>query len=230
MPPEESPEAKFDRLKKQLQDSILRDYPNPERKGCPGGAILRKLAERPWDRMLEDHPDWNHVTHCSECYGEFLAFNNAFRRQAQVRRARVRWVSSIAAVVVLAAAVILGLKQGSVFPKRPQNAELAFAKRTILIPSMERSGNVDEQKPILLERLPLELTVELPIGSKAGGYELQLKGRDRTVLSTGGNAEIHNGTTAFTLRIDLTRIASGNYSLVVRQPPHDWNLYPVVIQ
>ena len=50
MPPEESPESKFDRLKKQLQDSILRDYPNPERKGCPGGAVLQELAERPLDQ------------------------------------------------------------------------------------------------------------------------------------------------------------------------------------
>ena len=36
MPSEESPEARFDRLKRQLQDSILRDYPNPQRTGCSG--------------------------------------------------------------------------------------------------------------------------------------------------------------------------------------------------
>ena len=47
MPSEESPEARFDRLKRQLQDSILRDYPNPERTGCPGDAVLRRLAETP---------------------------------------------------------------------------------------------------------------------------------------------------------------------------------------
>ena len=88
MPPEESPEAKFDRLKKQLQDSILRDYPNPERKGCPGDAVLKELAERPLDQAVEGDPRWHHVTHCSECYREFLTFNNAFRREAKVKRAR----------------------------------------------------------------------------------------------------------------------------------------------
>ena len=61
MPPEESPESKFDRLKKQLQDSILRDYPNPERKGCPGGAVLKELAERPLDRPVEDDPRWQTI-------------------------------------------------------------------------------------------------------------------------------------------------------------------------
>ena len=47
MPPEESPEAKYDRLKRQLQDSILSQNPNPGRIGCPGYAALRRLATRP---------------------------------------------------------------------------------------------------------------------------------------------------------------------------------------
>ena len=70
--PEESPHARFDRLKKQLQDSILRDYPNPERQGCPGNAAVRELAHRPLDYSLEGSPNWQHLTHCSECYREFL--------------------------------------------------------------------------------------------------------------------------------------------------------------
>jgi len=229
MPSEESPEQKFDRLKKQLQDSILRDYPNPERKGCPGGAVLEELAERPLTQAVENDPHWHHITHCSECYLDFLTFNNAFRGRAQVRRARAAWGLGIAAVTV-AAMVLVGLNQGVIFPKRPQNAELAYAKKTIVVPSMERSGNVDEQKPIFLERLPLNLTVELPIGSKAGVYELQLKRDGSTMVSSGGTAEIRNGTTAFAVKINLSGFDRGNYSMVIRQVPHDWNLYPVVIQ
>ena len=138
MPPEESPESKFDRLKKQLQDSILRDYPNPERKGCPGGAVLRELAERPLDQAVEDDPHWQHITHCSECYREFLAFNNAFRQQARVRRVRVGWGVAVAAVVIVIA-VLIGVNQGSLFKKRPQNAELAWVRRTVVVPSSNRS-------------------------------------------------------------------------------------------
>jgi hypothetical protein len=229
MPSEESPEAKFDRLKKQLQDSILRDYPNPERKGCPGGAVLHELAARPLDRAVEGDPHWHHITHCSECYREFLGFNVAFRSRAKVRRARVRWGIVVAAIVIVAA-VFIGVKRDSIFQKRPQNAELAYAKRTIVVPSMERSANADEQKPIFLDRLPLELTVELPVGSKAGVYELQLKKQERPILSTGGAAEIRGGTTAFTVKINLSEFEPGNYAMVVRQVPHDWSLYPVVIR
>jgi hypothetical protein len=229
MPPDESPESKFDRLKKQLQDAILRDYPNPERKGCPGGAILRELAERPLGQAVEDDPHWQHITHCSECYCEFLAFNNAFRRQAKARRVRVGWGVAVAAIVILIA-VLVGTRPGSLFQQRPQNAELAWVKRTVVVPSANRSSDSGEQKPIYLERLPLELTVELPVGSKAGAYELQLKMNDRAVVSTGGTAEIQNGTTAFATRINLSQLAAGSYSMVIRQVPLDWNLYPVVIR
>ena len=229
MPPNESPESKFDRLKKQLQDAILRDYPNPERKGCPGGAVLRELAERPLGQAVEDDPHWAHITHCSECYREFLASNNEFRQQAKARRVRVNWGVATAAMVVLIG-VLVGLKPGFLFQHRPQNAELAWVRRTVVVPSANRSADSAEQKPIYLERLPLELTVELPIGSKAGAYELQLKMNDRAVVSAGGTAEIQNGTTAFATRINLSQLEPGSYSMVIRQVPLDWNLYPVVIR
>jgi hypothetical protein len=229
MPPEESPLEKFDRLKKQLQDSILRDYPNRERKGCPGDAVLRELAERPLDEAVEDHPHWHHVTHCSECYREFLGFNNALRERAKLRRARVRW-SLATAAVVLVVGMLIGLSQGLFFTKRPQNAELAWLDDTVTVPSETRSGNAGEEKPIFLRRLPLRLTVQLPVGSKAGTYELQLKMNNRTIVSTAGDAEIRNGTTAFIARVDLSKLNPGSYSMVIRQVPNDWNLYPVVLK
>ena len=229
MPPEESPESKFDRLKKQLQDSILRDYPNPERKGCPGGPVLRELAERPLDRPVEDDPHWQHITHCSECYGEFLAFNGAFRQQTRARRARAGWGVAVAAVAIVIV-VLVGFNQKSIFQNRPQNAELAWVNDTVVVPSETRSGTAGDQKPIYLKRLPLRLTFELPIGSKAGTYELQLKMNERTVITTGGEAEIRNGTTAFFAKIDLSKFAPGSYSMVIRQVPNDWNLYPVVLR
>src|SRR5215831_12033959 len=109
MPSEESPDARFDRLKRQLQDSILRDYPNPERKGCPGDAVLRRLAETPFDRSIEDDPNWEHVTHCSECYQEFLAFGNEFRTRVKARKVRIGWaVAAIAAAVIVAMVFGLG--------------------------------------------------------------------------------------------------------------------------
>jgi hypothetical protein len=228
MPPEESPEEKFDRLKKRLQESILRDFPNPERKGCPGGAVLQELAERSLSEAVESDRHWHHLTHCSECYREFLAFNDAFRHSRKVNRTRVIWGSAVAAAVIVVALVV-SLWSGSI-RKRPQNAELAYAKRTVVISSIVRSPGADEPKPIVLERLPLDLTVELPVGSRAGFYELKLNRDGQPVLSSGGNAEIHDGTTAFTVRVNLSGVTPGSYSMEVRQVPLDWNLYPVVVR
>src|ERR1035438_9679011 len=89
MPRPESPKAQFDRLKSQLQDSILSDYPNPEPKGCPGEAVLKELAARPLDDSLEGDPHWHHVTHCSECYHEFLGFRAELQRKAKARLAKI---------------------------------------------------------------------------------------------------------------------------------------------
>jgi len=54
-----------------LEQEILRTYPNPNRIGCRGSAILRKMAQR---RLPHEDPFWDrHVQRCSPCYGEFLA-------------------------------------------------------------------------------------------------------------------------------------------------------------
>jgi len=234
MPPEESPEAKFDRVKRRLQDLVLRGYPNPERKGCPGDAVLRELAERPLDEAVEGDSHWHHVTHCSECYREFLGFNNAFRERAKVHVARGGWTVAVAAIVIVAG-VLIGLNHPSGFLQRSrsQNAEPTWVDDTVVVPSQTRSGSASEQKqqkPIFLRRLPLRLTVQLPFGSEAGAYELQLKMDDQTVVSTGGEAGINNGTTAFIVKVNLSEIEPGSYSMMIRQVPNSWRLYPVVIR
>jgi hypothetical protein len=42
----ETPEEKYERISKAVQDSILRHYPNPERRGCPGDDIVSSVAAR----------------------------------------------------------------------------------------------------------------------------------------------------------------------------------------
>jgi hypothetical protein len=229
MPSEESPAERFDRVKRQIQDSILRDYPNPERRGCPGEAVLRRFAATPLDESIsEDDPNWQHVTHCAECYREFLGFTNAYRERAKARRARLTWTLAFAVVALIA--VLVGWQQGLFGPKRPQNAELAYVRQTVDIPSMQRSTTPEESPPLVLQRKPLELTVNLPVGSKAGRYDLELKKGDNILLSTSSDAEIRNGNTSFTARVDLSKFDPGNYRMFVRQLPFDWNWYPVVLE
>ena len=192
MPRDESPDAQYERLKRQLQDSILNDYPNPERKGCPGDAALAELAARPLDDSVEGDPNWHHVTHCAECYREFLGFRAEIRRRARARRVRVGLGFGAAAILATAGAFFVIRQSAPDHSKRPQIAERAFRPRIVDLEgrSMTRSeGGKDETKPILLEREPEELTIRLPVGSKPGVYEVQLsKSADQPLASARGAA------------------------------------------
>jgi hypothetical protein len=223
--PSDSPEAKYDRLKRQLQESILREYPNPERKGCPGDAVVKRLAALPPDEPIERDPNWHHLTHCAECYREFLAARAAAKEQASAQRQWMTWGLAAAAVLLL----VFGFLAVRHF-MRPQNAELAYRKRLVKTESMRRGGEGKESKPLILERDREELTFELPIGSKAGPYEVRIRRDDRVVLSKMADASIVDGTTAFTVGLDLSRFDPGNYSIDVRQVGFDWSYFPVEIR
>ena len=70
----ETPDEKWSRLQNNVQDGILKAFPNPDRKGCPGREGVIELACRAakFDDAIEDDPKWHHVTHCSPCYREYL--------------------------------------------------------------------------------------------------------------------------------------------------------------
>jgi hypothetical protein len=76
----ETPEQRWNRIQADVQSTILKDYPNPTRKGCPGLEVIRSLAKRAaaFDGFVNDS-NWEHVTHCSPCYQEFLDVREALR-------------------------------------------------------------------------------------------------------------------------------------------------------
>ena len=77
----ESPEQKWDRVQKKLQDTVLSAYPNPNREGCPGSDAIHLLAIRASKLdLLEGDAQWEHVSHCSPCYAEYLEVRDAIRR------------------------------------------------------------------------------------------------------------------------------------------------------
>jgi hypothetical protein len=229
MPPEESTRAKYNRLKRQLQDSILSDYPNPERKGCPGDVRITSLAERASDETVENDTSWHHLTHCSECYREFLELRRKLKRGAE-RTGRIVRRGAIAVLLLTVGFIGWRYSHGRSIPLRHQNAELVFGKITIDIPNMTRSEIASANLPINLQRQATELTVNLPVGSRSGEYEFKLSRGTQQFLAASAVASISNGVTAFTLKIDLSKVPSGSYSMSVRQPPWDWSYVPVVVR
>lgn len=85
----ETPEQKYERIRNHVQGGILREYPNPDRAGCPGAECLAEIAVRvaDFDPNIEEDSRWQHVTHCSPCYGEYL---NELERVRVSRRASAK--------------------------------------------------------------------------------------------------------------------------------------------
>jgi len=92
----ESPEQISNEIQDLLQQAVLNDYPNPERKGCVGEQVVREVATR---QMPVRDSAWEHITHCSPCYREFLGFRAelADARRRLVRRNRIVLVTALAA-------------------------------------------------------------------------------------------------------------------------------------
>ncbi len=233
MSPEESPQDKYERIQRRLQEEILNKYPNPERKGCPGRQVLARLARESFNMKLEGESDWEHVTHCSECYSEYLGIRADAARSKERRANAIRW--SIAGTVLLAAILLFVFVRlrTAIDHERPQNAELAYLPRTIDIESMSRSasGAVESNPAVFLDRRLIDLTVQLPVGSKSGTYEFRLRDRAGSLkLMRSAQVQLKDGTTSFELKLDLRKASPGEYRMEIRQSPFGWNYYPVEIR
>src|SRR3954453_8749083 len=107
----ETPEQKYERLKHVVQEHILRDYPNPNREGCPGDEAIRSVAAR---TELRKDVWWQHITHCSPCYQEFLVerrkLESAAVERGAVPRRRVLVAGGAVALAGVAAVSVRMLR------------------------------------------------------------------------------------------------------------------------
>ena len=77
-----------------LGRGLLNEFPNPERTGCPGSDVLKKIASH--EMPLAEAEKWlDHLTSCSPCYSEFSKF------QATYRHRRTQTVLAIAASILI---------------------------------------------------------------------------------------------------------------------------------
>jgi len=86
----------IERVRKELQESALREFPNPERIGCPDPETLGGMSRRIIQMTQEQ---LHHVTHCSPCFQTFLAIREEMRHR-RVVRIRIAAVACAAAIVI----------------------------------------------------------------------------------------------------------------------------------
>jgi hypothetical protein len=223
--PSLSSESQSNAADKRLLDSLRKDlatkFPNPERIGCPGNALLKGIA-RGRVSLIEAEPWLDHLGSCSPCFREF----KEFRRQAATQRRRV-------VTLVATAAVLLFAVGGWLLVRARRSAE---ATDTAVLDLRERSvarGQTSSETghaPLEIPRTAKHLVVDLPIGSKKGPYDVGLltETGDQIMHAT-GMAQLHDHITDLQVDVDLRSVRPGAYSLGVRQPSLEWTRYPILV-
>jgi hypothetical protein len=236
----DSPEQqRYERIREVLQEAILRDYPNPDRHGCPGSEALTRLAAR--RRPIRD-ADWEHVTHCSPCYREFLEFRAETLEREQHKKQLQRRAAIAAAVLLIGGVLTYWAFQdhrNAVITRTPAATGHKLQISAVLNLESESETRGDSGKTNTpareIQRLPrsaVDLSIYLPLGSEPGSYEIQLfKNRsDAIPLGTfSGVAQIENGLTVLRIAPDFSPFQAGTYSLAIRRNNASWHYYTVIL-
>jgi hypothetical protein len=214
-----------DRMLHRALESVLRtQFPNPRRDGCPGISTLRAIATK---RISMRDPAVDHVGHCSPCFAELTDMRRAIQR-----RNTFVWAGSAAAAVLVLALLInnYGLRSGPTAPPRHEVAMIDLRHASITR-SVQPSGP-GGQPTIELPRAILTLTIQLPVGSEPGDYEVTIRKPNESagVVKGHGTAHLDNGVTKLTVGLDSSVIPTGNYDIAWRMAAFDWQSYPIKIR
>ncbi len=209
------------RILDALGRGLLREFPNPERSGCPGSDVLKRIASKMMP--LAEAEKWlNHLGSCSPCYKDF----SELRKGPEVQRKRT--------LLAVAAGILVAVGIASWILIRRQNESLVAQTAVVDLRnnSVSRSPEPNpEEKPLELRRGFSQLNIYLPLGSPEGVYEVRIvTASGDLLLKAGGTTQVKDGVTALEVRVNVFVARPGQYSLQIRKPPSEWSSYPLVLR
>lgn len=214
----------LNRVLRGLQEAARREFPNPERVGCPGADVLAALARR---TLPHTHPAAEHLTHCSPCYREFMKIRQRIRRERLLR------ILAIAAcfLVVAVGATYFALQR---FTGRTQPTEALTLLTLDLRPYSENRGlgpsPASSLGPLHLPTKRIHLTLQLPVGADEGQYTMHIKNdAQQVVVEKQITATLRNHILTGESDVDLRKVAPGRYELALRTGQDGWHTYPLSI-
>jgi hypothetical protein len=234
----ESPEQISNEIRDLLQQAVLRDYPNPDRKGCMGTEVVREVAQR---QLAIQDAAWEHIKRCSPCYREFLDFRAelAAARKRLVRRNRVVLALTVSALVGfwIWTRGTHGAQKPPVLAQRPPASVVnpVVAKVNIQLLSAVRAGDDaagQNSKPVAtINRQTVQMELSLPVGSDEGTYEVRLlDGQLRPMMSRSALTTFTDHVTTLSVTFDLSALKPGAYVLGVKSTKSDWRTYPIAVR
>jgi hypothetical protein len=238
-------------LHQALASAVLTQFPNPQRKDCPETSVLRAIAKK--NIPMRD-PAHGHVGNCSPCFSELTEIRDALRRRNML------WTMGTAGTAVLVLAVLVAyfaflrvdshVRQEAVQPRplieipqidqpnrglppsQPDQVAALLDLRSASVTRTGQPGRADPSaKPIEIPRGPLALTVQLPIGSEAGVYEVVIRQSNQAPIRTAtGQARVESGITRLFINVDMSAVQPGAYVFFWRQGDFSWRSYPILVR
>ena len=204
-----------------LGRGLLKEFPNPERSGCPGSDVLKVIASK--TMPLTEAEKWlDHLASCSPCYRDFSELRKV--REDQRRRTLFAIAASILVAVGIAGWLLIQRHNETVLS---QIAVLDLRNRSA---SRSPEPSLGEQ-PLELRRRFSQLNIYLPLGSPEGAYEVRIVTTfGDSLLNAGGTARLNDGVTSLQVRGDAIIARPGPYILQIRKPPSEWSSYPLVLR
>jgi len=209
------------RILDALGRGLLKEFPNPDRAGCPGTEVLKRIASQ--KMPLAEAEKWlDHLTSCSPCYRDFSAL------QADYRHRRAQTVLAIAASIL----IVVGVAGWALFLRRTGPVVTQTAVLDLRNRSVPRGGEPNSgEQPLEVSRVVRHLNVYLPLGSAEGPYELRIATTaGSAVFTTNGVASLKDGVTSIQADTDLSSLSPGQYVFQVRRPDLEWSSYALILR
>jgi len=202
-----------------LARGLSREFPNPERVGCPDSSILSGIASHKLP-LSQAAPWFDHLSACSPCFQDF----NRFRREAAGQRRRIQVWLAAAAVLLFAFGGLLWVRS------RPSGQTAAVVVLDLRGRAAARGESTSEtsQPSLGVPRNARNLNLELPIGSNEGAYDVALLNPSGAELfRTSATAKLEDHIVVLRVDVNLAGISPGSYFLGWRQPGVEWVRFPI---
>jgi hypothetical protein len=209
------------RLLDALGRGLLKEFPNPERSGCPGVDVLKRIASR--TMTLNEADLWlDHLGSCSPCYSDFAEC----RRTYESRRKRT--------LLAIAASILVVAGIGGWFLLQRHNEGLVA--QTALLDLKNRSlprGSESNppEPPLVVSHAARHWIIYLPLGSTEGTYEIRIVTDSGGLLLTStGEARLESGIASLPVDVNLGSKKLGRCNLEIRKNIGEWNSFPLVLR
>lgn len=200
---------------------LSKDFPNPERIGCPSRDLLQVLAARQLS-LTEAEPWMDHLGKCTPCFRDY----NEFRRLIE-RRRKLSYLG-IAAVILVACVALWAWRSRRPTVITAHNHVVADMRNRLMLRGEQTAG----EGPVVFQRGFEDVSFYLPEGSRAGTYQVAIFREEpgEALASATGTATIENGMMTMNVTLDLSRIQPGYYLVGIRLPETEWSYYPLIVK